>query len=103
MQIYQPKVIEKEFDLLCRLNHPQIEFVILDPQLSRNQRLLCKSCGQQSQSNSQIIDYQFLKYCFDQQQKEQILEHESIIMPHIQYLEFIEQNRISKNKIDSIT
>ncbi|CAD8215572.1 unnamed protein product [Paramecium octaurelia] len=97
MQIYQPKVIEKELDLLCRLNHPQpIEFVILDPQLSRNQRLLCKSCGQQSQSNSQIMDYQFLKYCFDKQQKESILEHESIIMPHIQYLESLQ------NKIESL-
>ncbi|CAD8165024.1 unnamed protein product [Paramecium pentaurelia] len=87
MYFFQPKVIEKETDLLCKLHQQKIAYVNLEPQLFSNQRLLCKSCGQQNPSNSQIVDYQQLKQNFDNQQKERIQIYQPIVKPHIEHVE----------------
>ncbi|CAD8130762.1 unnamed protein product [Paramecium sonneborni] len=87
MQIFQPKVIENEKDLICKQHQQQIEFVILDAQLSSNERLLCKQCKHQKPTNSQIGNFQQLKQSFDRIQREKISQYELIIKPHLQQVE----------------
>ncbi|CAD8119819.1 unnamed protein product [Paramecium sonneborni] len=93
MQFQKPKMIENEEDLLmCKQHQQKIEFVLLDAQLQRNQRLLCKQCLQQKPSNSQIMDYQQLKQGFDKSQREKIQQYEPIIQPHIQCAESLQKS-----------
>ncbi|CAD8207017.1 unnamed protein product [Paramecium octaurelia] len=86
--MFIPRLIEKEDKFLCKSKHQQpVKSVILDPFISNNLRLLCKVCEQQYLMHSRIVDYEQLKNCFYEQQRERIQQYQLIINPHIQCVE----------------
>ncbi|CAK76101.1 unnamed protein product (macronuclear) [Paramecium tetraurelia] len=89
MQFLEPKLIEKDSDLVCKKHQQKIAFIILDRQLQSDKRLLCRSCSKRNPNNAKIVDYEQLKQKFDRQQREKIQFYYQIIQPHIKEIEKI--------------
>ncbi|CAD8065768.1 unnamed protein product [Paramecium sonneborni] len=89
--MYKPKMIENEKDLVCQMNHKQsISMIVLDSNLSSNQRLLCQQCIDVFKTDAQIIEFKKVIQIIEDNKIKSLDILENLIKQNIQYIELFQ-------------
>ncbi|CAD8131047.1 unnamed protein product [Paramecium sonneborni] len=100
--MFKSKMIENEKTLQCALKHQlPIVQVILNPQISKEQRLLCNECLDSVDIEGKAVGFKKIIQMMEEQQNEKINLIESIIIQNIQQIELF-QSLISQMKSNVI-
>ncbi|CAD8055991.1 unnamed protein product [Paramecium sonneborni] len=86
----QSKMIEKEMELECSMNHKRpIEMVIWDKNLEKDKRFLCKECldDNQEQNLNSLISFEKLIQLIEEYQKKKLEYVDSLITMNIKQIQ----------------
>ncbi|CAD8079754.1 unnamed protein product [Paramecium primaurelia] len=85
----QQKMVEKEEELVCSMNHKlPIYMVVCDKSVEKNKRLLCNECMDNLESNlNNVMSFKKVALLIEENQKKKVQSVENIIMMNIKYID----------------
>ncbi|CAD8071337.1 unnamed protein product [Paramecium sonneborni] len=88
-------MIEQDVDLCCSRNHKQpIQMVVFDPNLTKNERLLCQNCLEDFESNMKMVGLNKVLSSIDYKQIKQNEYKENLIQTNIEQVQNIQRSLI---------
>ncbi|CAD8101906.1 unnamed protein product [Paramecium sonneborni] len=97
----QSQMIEKEMQLNCKQKHNQkIEKVSLDPEMQKNEKLLCYQCLFDMKQDQKKINYRATIQVIEEKQQQKNIQLEKILNDNLKQIEQLQRDiNIFKNKL----
>ncbi|CAD8109486.1 unnamed protein product [Paramecium primaurelia] len=100
-----PKMIENEKDFFCPLGHNlQVVKILLDPKLSKDQRLLCNECLKHTKIDAKMVELQKIFQLIEDHQVRKMGRVENIIMDQIKIIQSLQSifDKMKQNVIQQL-